>query len=529
MRRTILPALIALSCVALAGCKVTSEDIDNWTGTVKGPGKIVAVLLADKYEDELRAYAGIALVKMEPREDVDGVAELQAAVRQLPEDVRPRLVDRMVPDLIGMMRGEDAPQAAEEGETVPRRQVRAKDAAFLLVPYASDERRRELTDAVVDWFVVDFNGRSLEGNYSAEQVVRQLGAPAASRLVSALNARLPQGALVKLSELIASLGDRETKQRAAARLVEIEREMESAEFLDWLKERLREQMRAQREGQEGQVDEARVALAAGLNRENFITLGALPAMKHLNDQRVVQDRLLEIARQAVDEPAIGARRIKALQAMENGVRADQVEALLDIALDDPTARVPVAALGGGRPDDYAFDRIADARATSAIPRLWPVFDATEDWRMRWRVGKLILTLGGNEVVQQFFEHLTDPEYAQEELHNYGERISQMRPPPTDFINTQLRSAQWFDRAIALYFWEKRATAEDIARITALEGDTARTAGANWRDQDTLGKVAAAVARTVRARLAQGEPAQGEPAAAPAEAPANGGAAAGDAD
>lgn len=518
MRRTILPALLALSCVALAGCKVTSEDIDNWTGTVKGPGKIVAVLLADKYEDELRAYAGIALVRMEPREDVDGVAELQAAVRQLPEDVRPRLVDRMVPDLIGMMRGEDAPQAAEEGETVPRRQVRAKDAAFLLVPYASDERRRELTDAVVDWFVVDFNGRSLEGNYSAEQVVRQLGAPAASRLVSALNARLPQGALVKLSELIASLGDRATKQRAAARLVEIEREMESAEFLDWLKERLREQMRAQRtaDGQEGQVDEARVALAAGLNRENFITLGALPAMKHLNAERPVQDRLLEIARQASEELPIAARRVKALQAMEGGVRADQVEALLDIALDDPTARVTVP--GGARPDQYAFDRIGDSRATSALPRLWPVFDATEDWRMRSVVGRLILTLGGNDVVQQFFEKLNDAEYAQEELYNYGERLSQMRPPPTDFVNTQLRSAQWFDRAIALYFWEKRATAEDIARITALEGDTARTAGANWRDQDTLGKVAAAVARTVRARLAQGDQ-----AAAPAEAPANGGA------
>lgn len=249
MRRLLVPVLTALACLSVAGCKVTQEDIDYWTGTQKGPGKIVAVLLADKYEDELRAYAGLALVQMEPRpatdtqEAVDGVSELQAAVRQLPEDTRARLVDTMTPQLIRMMRGEDAPAA--EGEGVPRRQVRAKDAAFLLIPYASDAHRQELSDAVVDWFTVDFNGRSLEGNYSAEQVVRQLGAPAASRLVNAMSARLPQQALVKVAELIATLGDRPTKQRAATRLVEIEREMEGEEFTNWLKDRLREQLRAQ--------------------------------------------------------------------------------------------------------------------------------------------------------------------------------------------------------------------------------------------------------------------------------------------
>ncbi len=514
MLRALVPVLTALLCLATAGCKVTREDIDYWTGTQKGPGKIVAVLLADKYEDDLRAYAGLALVRMEPRpqtetaEAIDGVSELQAAVRQLPEETRTRLVDLMAPSLIEMMRGQDAPQASSgEEEGVPRRQVRAKDAAFLLIPYAGAERRRELTEAVVDWFVVDFNARSLEGNYTAEQVVRQLGAVAAARLVNALNARLPQQALVKLAELIASLGDDDTKQRAAARLVEIEREMEGQEFFDWLKERLREQLRQQMEqGQraQGEIDEERITAAASLNRENFINLGALPAMKHLNGQRVVQDRLLEIARQPVGEEPVSARRVVALRALEGGTRPDQVDAFLDIALTDATAKIPVRSLGGARADDYAFDRILDARATSAIPRLWPVFDSTEDVRLRRRVGALILALGGNAVVQEFFAHLTDPSYEQAELYNYGQHMSQMRPPPTEFLTAQLTAREWHRRVIALYFWQERATAADIPRITALEGDTAPTVGAatpsDWREQDTVGKVAQAVAQAVRDRL-----------------------------
>ncbi len=512
MRRIVRPILGACLCLALAsGCKVTNDDIDYWMGTIKGPGKIVAVLLADKYEDDLRVYAGLALVRMEPREDVDGVSELQAAVRRLDEETRTRVVGQMVPGLIEMMRGGDVEQAGgEDSEGVPARQVRAKDAAFLLIPYAGEQHRTELTDAVVDWFTVDFNGRSLAGNYSAEQVVRQLGAPAASRLVGALNARLPQQALVKLAELISTLGDDETKDRAAERLVEIEREMEGAEYLDWLKTSLREQLRSQNR----EVEENRIEIAAALNRENFITLGALPAMKHLNDQRAVQDRLLEIARatavEGVGAEAVQSRRTKALQAMEGGVRPDQVDPLLDMALNAETA-IEVR--------DYAFDRIADSRAASAVTRLWPTFNETEDWRVRWRVGSLILTLGGNDVVQQFLTSLDAEAYAREELYGYGERLSQLRPPPADLMNAQLRASEWYRRVIALYYWERRAEDGDIARIRALASDSAATNGEHWEEQDTVGKVADAVANAVQERL---HPTEGESAPEAAEGEAAGG-------
>lgn len=506
MRRSFVPVLTsALLCFALAGCKVSQEDIDEWTGTQKGPGKIVAVLLADKYEDELRSYAALALVRMEPRaatsnhDPIDGVVELQAAVRQLEPETRERLVGNIASGLMELMQGATT-APTDSTQVAPPLQIRAKDAAFLLLPYANDATRQTLTEAIVDWFVVDFNARNLAGNYTAEQVVRQLGAPAASRLVDAMNARMPSQALVKLAELIGSLGTDETKNRAAARLVAIEEEMENdEEFFSWLQERLRAQLRAAQP--DGEVDENRVNAAAVLNRENYIKLGALPAMRHLNDARVVQDRLLTIAMEEGTNEQMLIRRKTALLALEGAARQDQATQLLDLALiSDPPPRQNEDY---DRLRDAAFDRLTDTRSTAVLPRLWTAYDEAGDWVFRYRIGTVILSLGGAAVVQQFFQHLQAEEYAQEELYNYGERLAALSPPPTEFINAQLQSEEWFDRVIALYFWERRAQEGDVARITALEGDEAATQGEHWEDQNTVGKVAEAVAGAVRERLQRG--------------------------
>ncbi|WP_437776214.1 hypothetical protein [Sorangium sp. So ce1097] len=79
---------VLCSVALLAACAVTQDDIDTWIGTVRGPGKIKAVLLSDRYADELRIHAGLALVRMEPRSEVDGVSELQNALRQLDDESR---------------------------------------------------------------------------------------------------------------------------------------------------------------------------------------------------------------------------------------------------------------------------------------------------------------------------------------------------------------------------------------------------------------------------------------------------------
>lgn len=476
---------LSLAAAATGGCKVTKDDIDSWKGTVKGPGKMVAVMLAEKYEPELRGRAALALVEME-RHDIDGVAELMNALQRVDSKTREQLITQLTPGLVELMNAPDP--AADANQGPPPRQIRAKDAAFVLVPHASAESRKALTDAVMRWYTVDFNGRSLSGNYSAEQVVRQLGSAGASTLVEALAARLPQQALVKLAELIGQLGDPGTKKRAAQKLVAIEQEMYGAPFVAWLKGQIVQQL-----GEDAAAkDQARIEKAALLNRDKFIDEGAIPAMKHLADQPEVTARLLAIA--SDKDPAQTDRRTRALQALEGKVSDEHLDALLALALDPGS---PPAVR------DYAFDRVGDVRSPKAIAPMWPLVQDAKNQRVRWRAGELVLAIGGTAVLSEFFAKLPEGsgvDYEPEELQGYALRMGQMNPLPTAIAGAQLGSPDWWDRVIALYFFERKGVEADAALITRLLGDTAAVEGKNWGPGMTVGKVAKQALDGLRERL-----------------------------
>lgn len=517
--RTALHVLLPTLLLGVAlGCAVTEEDIVRWENTQRGPGRIVAVLLADKYDDALRIRAGVALVEMEPRTGdhaVDGVVALQQALESLDDATRTRIVDGMTPRLLEMMRGEGAAAAPADSTAPPPIQIRAKDASYLIIGWASPENRTALTDGVVGWFVDDFNGRNLAGAYSAEQVVRALGAPAASRLVDAMTARIPSAALVQIANLVAQIGDAATKTRAAERLVAVEQEIEGAEFGAWLTERFRAQL-----AERGiERTDAEIAVGVEANRELYINEGAIPAMHHLAAEAVIGNRLLAIAQiTAPTAPLTAAtletRRVSALQAMEGHVRGDQVPALLAMALDQTAP---------DRVRDYAFDRIADSHDRGVLPQLWPL--ATQDgtarrdaWRERWRLGSLLLTLGGRDVVVEWFSRLPSVRgvaYAREELHGYAERLAQMRPEPTDVVRSQLTSADWWDQAIALYYFERIGTEADVPALQRLTSSNTATVGEHWVEHDTIGKIATDAIEAIRERASSASASAAGAAPAPA--------------
>lgn len=485
--------LTALLLLASAGCRVTDSDVEAWKGTVKGPNKMVAVLLADKYDVPLRTKAGLALVEMQ-RSDIDGVQELLSSLQKLDRDTRDKIITGLAPGLDKLMKA----GKAEPGVEPPAGQIRAKDAAFALVGISEPEARKQLTQIVMSWYVADFDGRSLAGAYSAEQVVRALGASAASMLVDALSARSPQQALIKLAELIAQVGDAETKQRAARKLVEIEQEMMAEPFLAWLRAQITAQLSAG-----GAVPAAdRVNVTALLNRDKFIDEGVLPAMKYLAEQPEIANRLLAIAKDP--NPALAFRRTRALQALEGKAREEHLDALLALGLD---SNAPSSVR------DYAFDRVGDTRSVRAIPALWPLVQDAKNDRLRWRAGELVLALGGNNVLAEFFAKLptgADVKYEPEELEGYALRLGQMTPQPRAIASAQLGSPHWFGRVIALYYFARKGEQSDRPALEKLVSDSAPTKGAHWPKDFTVGKVASQAITGLGERLAQG---QGGPQAA----------------
>lgn len=498
-RRAFWMLAASLVCLSGSACKVTNSDIDAWKGTRKGPGKMVAVMLANKFDLPLRTYAALELVEME-RQDVDGVTEMQRAIQKLDPEVRVRVVEGLADGLIAMMKKPPEKPNPEGGP--PAHQVRAKDAAFLLVASASPAVREKLTQAVVGWYTEDFNGRSLSGNFSAEQVVRGLGASAARSLVDALNAKLPQQALIKLAELIGQLGDPDSRLRAGQRLVAIEREMEGPAFLEWLKGQIRDQMAAQPGG--AKLDAARIAKAAELNRQNFIDNGVLPAMKYLADQQDVAKRLLELA--SHKDPKLIDRRTNALQALEGKLGPEHLDQVLALALDSSN---PVAVR------DYAFDRVGDIRSPKALASMWPLLQNSEDQRLRWRAGELVLAIGGNAVLTDFFSKLPsgpNVSYEPEELDGYAQRMAQMNPAPRDIALAQLQSANWWDDVIALHYFQRKGTEADVASMEPLTKSTTPVKGKRWEKGDTVGKVAERAIAGLRERLKEAAGATGQGAA-----------------
>jgi hypothetical protein len=477
-------AVSALS-LALGACKVGSDDIEYWKGTVKGPGKIIAVMLAAKYPMELRTQAAIALIDME-RTDRDGTSELQQALQRLDDQERAELITGMVPGLEALMKQSDpsAPGAASP------RQTRAKDAAFLLVTNAPAPIKTKLTDDVIAWYMEDFNGRSLAGNYSAEQVVRALGPAAAKELQKGLKARMPAAALVKMAQLIGQVADPNAKKEAGAKLVAIADEMDGKDFLAWVRQSVKDQ--AERTGVK--LDAKKLEQVAEGNRENFINDGAVPAMKFLADAPVVKKRLLQIASTPMPADKDATRRVRALQALEGKVDQGDLHQVLPLALDkgNPTAV-----------RDYAFDRIGDIRSPEALPELWPLVSSTEDPRLRWRAGELVLAIGGTVVVPDFFARLpTTADYPIEELEGYASRLGQITPSPAETVRAQLGSPNWYARVIALKFYERKGSLDDVKRIEALTGDKASVKGPRWGKTKTVGDVASEAATAAKQRLAQ---------------------------
>jgi hypothetical protein len=223
-------------------------------------------------------------------------------------------------------------------------------------------------------------------------------------------------------------------------------------------------------------------------------------MKYLADQPDVIKRLLEIA--SHKDPKLTDRRTRALQALEGKLGPEHVDQVLALALDSSNP-VPVR--------DYAFDRVGDIRSPKALVSMWPLLQS-EDQRLRWRAGELVLAIGGSSVLNDFFAKLPSAagvSYEPEELDGYAQRMAQMSPAPRDIALAQLQSADWWDNVIALNYFQRKGTEADVVLMEPLTRNATAVKGKRWDKGDTVSKVAERAIAGLRERLKEAAGATGQ--------------------
>jgi len=118
---------------------------------------------------------------------------------------------------------------------------------------------------------------------------------------------------------------------------------------------------------------------------------------------------------------------------------------------------------------------------------------------------MVLQIGGGDVVGEFFAKLPEGDevkYEPEELEGYATRMAHMSPLPTQVVRGQLSSPQWFDRVIALRYFERKGEEGDIRAMQRLTRDQAEVVGNGWEalELGTVGQVAEAAITALQERL-----------------------------
>jgi hypothetical protein len=206
MRR---PIATALATVILAACSVTAQDIEKWKTTQKGPDKIAAVLLDDRYDADLRARAATALADVGNQRQWE---QLEKAFKVMQEPQRSQIVDALVPHLQEMMR-----EGTEPPSPPLASQVAAKDLAHLALPYAQGEAKTAIQDLLIEWCVADFNQRFYIGRRSIDVVIEDVGPRASEALIELLG---PESEVYdKVTEYLDKMAPEDLQHKAGAKLI----------------------------------------------------------------------------------------------------------------------------------------------------------------------------------------------------------------------------------------------------------------------------------------------------------------------
>lgn len=195
-------ALCGLLVFALLACEsVSSERIQTWKGTQKGPEKIEAALRSGNVPANLRAEAAVALVDIGRPEKVDEImASLDAGERS---EILKTVIDLEIKE----MGSAQVPKVRD-----------ARDTLFSVRQYAAPEEQRRIDAVLLASVEKDLSqGRFAGGRHSLDKMLSAIGPAAGPMLVKLLGD--PKTPYKGVAELLVKVCDEPTRDKGGVALL----------------------------------------------------------------------------------------------------------------------------------------------------------------------------------------------------------------------------------------------------------------------------------------------------------------------
>jgi hypothetical protein len=440
------------------------------------PEKLYAIVTHDKYSWGLREEAALSLVHMRPRSGKrigleylalgldTAQGKVQGALSVLTDEARRHIVDDIAPKLIDIIQQPPPPKAAEGQATPPDPSGPYVDAAFALLshepPLVSDDKTKaDITAALTQWVQTDFEDRiqNTSGQFTADQMMRVLGPASVKTLPSDIVETDAQ--LDKACQLVADIGDDETKTRAGQALVALLKTIDSPAWVE--KQRSLVLEANKKTGSTATAAQVQVQLTTYQEQklEQVFT-----DMKRVGGRPVI-DFCLAYAQ---DKTKSEKMRSDALAALENRMDKNfpgDVTALFNIIGDDTA---PDAVRG------VAMSRAGELPKEMIVPKLYALF--SKKWQVRLDAAKLVLKTMTPKDVPSFMAHLPTDSKTKMSLNEpitYGLLIMNMDPgsgpKPRDVLNGFLQSPSMGAKLTAAgsYYQGKKSEA---GPVSAIDGD-----------------------------------------------------------
>jgi HEAT repeat protein len=198
--------MLLLSC-SIPACKVTSEKIQKWKRTERGPAKLRAAVRDADLTLALRSEAALALTDL-------GLSQpLSEDFRALNQSDRSAIGENVVDELAARLKGSPSATTSE--------QLSAKDALFGLRSALDGKQQRRVDSLLARWIVSDWPSRG-RGEHSADKVIAALPSEVSGPILASAVTNDPDLVAV-LAGQVRKVG-RPTDRRAAAEgLVELAR------------------------------------------------------------------------------------------------------------------------------------------------------------------------------------------------------------------------------------------------------------------------------------------------------------------